>query len=115
MNQVDGVDNTDFTTEAVKEAGKKCRKAPPGNIRKLYSEKLISHIRDSFPQRRKSRYLCRKHSMQVVHFITADFTMTAIIENIMSAAVDENGVITVEQDHCSVYLLLQQQSLHRLT
>lgn len=23
----------------------------------------------------------------------------------MSAAVDENGVITVEQDHCSVYLL----------
>ena len=27
------------------------------------------------------------------------------IENIMSAAVDENGVITVEQDHCSVYLL----------
>ena len=91
MNQVDGVDKYDFTTEVVKEV-ENAGKLPAG----VTSENFIQKIDFAY-----SGQLPAKAEIK----IPVGTQYAGTIENIMSAAVDENGVITVEQDHCSVYLL----------
>ena len=75
MNQIDGVDKYDFTTEVVKEV-ENAGKLPAGVTSENFIQKIDFAYSGQLPAKAEIK-IPVGHSMQVVHFITADFTMTA--------------------------------------
>lgn len=103
MNQVDGVDKYDFTTEVVKEV-ENAGTLPAGVTSDNFIQKIDFSYSGQLPAKAEIKIpVGTQYAGRTLYYIRLYDDGT--IENIMSAAVDENGVITVEQDHCSVYLL----------
>lgn len=103
MNQVDGVDKYDFTTEVVKEV-ENAGKLPAGVTSENFIQKIDFAYSGQLPAKAEIKIpVGTKYAGRTLYY--SRLYDDGTIENIMSAAVDENGVITVEQDHCSVYLL----------
>lgn len=103
MNQVDGVDKYDFTTEVVKEV-ENAGKLPAGVTSENFIQKIDFAYSGQLPAKAEIKIpVGTQYAGRTLYY--SRLYDDGTIENIMSAAVDENGVITVEQDHCSVYLL----------
>lgn len=103
MNQVDGVDKYDFTTEVVKEV-ENAGKLPAGVTSDNFIQKIDFSYSGQLPAKAEIKIpVGTQYAGRTLYY--SRLYDDGTIENIMSAAVDENGVITVEQDHCSVYLL----------
>lgn len=103
MNQVDGVDKYDFTTEVVKEV-ENAGKLPAGVTSDNFIQKIDFAYSGQLPAKAEIKIpVGTQYAGRTLYY--SRLYDDGTIENIMSAAVDENGVITVEQDHCSVYLL----------
>ena len=103
MNQVDGVDKYDFTTEVVKEV-ENAGTLPAGVTSDNFIQKIDFSYSGQLPAKAEIKIpVGTQYAGRTLYY--SRLYDDGTIENIMSAAVDENGVITVEQDHCSVYLL----------
>ena len=103
MNQIDGVDKYDFTTEVVKEV-ENAGKLPAGVTSENFIQKIDFAYSGQLPAKAEIKIpVGTQYAGRTLYY--SRLYDDGTIENIMSAAVDENGVITVEQDHCSVYLL----------
>ena len=103
MNQVDGVDKYDFTTEVVKEV-ENAGTLPAGVTSDNFIQKIDFLYSGQLPAKAEIKIpVGTQYAGRTLYY--SRLYDDGTIENIMSAAVDENGVITVEQDHCSVYLL----------
>lgn len=103
MNRVDGVDKYDFTTEVVKEV-ENAGKLPAGVTSDNFIQKIDFAYSGQLPAKAEIKIpVGTQYAGRTLYY--SRLYDDGTIENIMSAAVDENGVITVEQDHCSVYLL----------
>lgn len=103
MNQVDGVDKYDFTTEVVKEV-ENAGTLPAGVTSDNFIQKIDFAYSGQLPAKAEIKIpVGTQYAGRTLYY--SRLYDDGTIENIMSAAVDENGVITVEQDHCSVYLL----------
>ena len=103
MNQIDGVDKYDFTTEVVKEV-ENAGKLPAGVTSENFIQKIDFAYSGQLPAKAEIKIpVGIQYAGRTLYY--SRLYDDGTIENIMSAAVDENGVITVEQDHCSVYLL----------
>ena len=103
MNQVDGVDKYDFTTEVVKEV-ENAGTLPAGVTSDNFIQKIDFSYSGQLPAKAEIEIpVGTQYAGRTLYY--SRLYDDGTIENIMSAAVDENGVITVEQDHCSVYLL----------
>lgn len=103
MNQIDGVDKYDFTTEVVKEV-ENAGKLPAGVTSENFIQKIDFAYSGQLPAKAEIKITVgTQYAGRTLYY--SRLYDDGTIENIMSAAVDENGVITVEQDHCSVYLL----------
>lgn len=103
MNQVDGVDKYDFTTEVVKEV-ENAGTLPAGITSDNFIQKIDFSYSGQLPAKAEIKIpVGTQYAGRTLYY--SRLYDDGTIENIMSAAVDENGVITVEQDHCSVYLL----------
>lgn len=103
MNQVDGVDKYDFTTEVVKEV-ENAGTLPAGVTSDNFIQKIDFSYSGQLPAKAEIKIpVGTQYAGSTLYY--SRLYDDGTIENIMSAAVDENGVITVEQDHCSVYLL----------
>lgn len=104
MNQVDGVDKYDFTTEVVKEV-ENAGTLPAGVTSDNFIQKIDFSYSGQLPAKAEIKIpVGTQYAGRTLYY--SRLYDDGTIENIMSAAVDENGVITVEQDHCSVYLLI---------
>lgn len=103
MNQVDGVDKYDFTTEVVKVV-ENAGTLPAGVTSDNFIQKIDFSYSGQLPAKAEIKIpVGTQYAGRTLYY--SRLYDDGTIENIMSAAVDENGVITVEQDHCSVYLL----------
>lgn len=103
MNQVGGVDKYDFTTEVVKEV-ENAGTLPAGVTSDNFIQKIDFAYSGQLPAKAEIKIpVGTQYAGRTLYY--SRLYDDGTIENIMSAAVDENGVITVEQDHCSVYLL----------
>lgn len=103
MNRVDGVDKYDFTTEVVKEV-ENAGTLPAGVTSDNFIQKIDFSYSGQLPAKAEIKIpVGTQYAGRTLYY--SRLYDDGTIENIMSAAVDENGVITVEQDHCSVYLL----------
>ena len=103
MNQIDGVDKYDFTTEVVKEV-ENAGTLPAGVTSDNFIQKIDFSYSGQLPAKAEIKIpVGTQYAGRTLYY--SRLYDDGTIENIMSAAVDENGVITVEQDHCSVYLL----------
>lgn len=103
MNQVDGVDKYDFTTEVVKEV-ENAGTLPAGVTSDNFIQKIDFSYSGQLPAKAEIKIpVGTQYAGRTLYY--SRLYDDGTIENIMSAAVDENGVITVEQDHCSVYIL----------
>lgn len=103
MNQVDGVDKYDFTTEVVKEV-ENAGTLPAGVTSDNFIQKIDFSYSGQLPAKAEIKIpVGTQYAGRTLYY--SRLYDDGTIENIMSAAVDENGVITVEQDHCSAYLL----------
>ena len=103
MNQVDDVDKYDFTTEVVKEV-ENAGTLPAGVTSDNFIQKIDFSYSGQLPAKAEIKIpVGTQYAGRTLYY--SRLYDDGTIENIMSAAVDENGVITVEQDHCSVYLL----------
>lgn len=103
MNQVDGVDKYDFTTEVVKKV-ENAGTLPAGVTSDNFIRKIDFSYSGQLPAKAEIKIpVGTQYAGRTLYY--SRLYDDGTIENIMSAAVDENGVITVEQDHCSVYLL----------
>ena len=103
MNQVDGVDKYDFTTEVVKEV-ENAGTLPAGVTSDNFIQKIDFSYSGQLPAKAEIKIpVGTQYAGRTLYY--SRLYDDGTIENIMSATVDENGVITVEQDHCSGYLL----------
>ena len=93
MNRVDGVDKYDFTTEVVKEV-ENAGKLPAGVTSDNFIQKIDFAYSGQLPAKAEIKIpVGTQYAGRTLYY--SRLYDDGTIENIMSAAVDENGVITV--------------------